>query len=189
MKFLFFDLETTGLSCNENGIHQISGCVEVDGEVKENFNYSVAPNPTLKISDEALAISNKTREEVQAYPPMNQVYKQFIDLLGKYVDKYDKKDKFFLIGYNNSSFDNQFLRNWFIQNNDKYFGSWFWPNTLDVYVLATQKLLHERNDMQDFKLKTVCKKLGIEVDELKLHDANYDIELTRKLYKIVISLN
>ena len=186
-KLVFFDLETAGLNPNENGIHQISGCIEINEEEKECFDFKVAPNPKLAISDEALKISGKTREEVLAYPPMEKIYKQFVDLLEKYVDKYDKKDKFFLVGYNNSSFDNQFLRNWFIQNNDKYFGSWFWPNTLDVYVLATQKLLDKRKDMPDFKLPTVCAEVGIPVDESRLHDAIYDIELTRKLYQIIIS--
>lgn len=61
-----------------------------------------------------------------AYPPMGEIYKQFVDLLSKYVDRYNKKDKFFLAGYNIASFDNSFLRAWFIQNGDKYFGSWFW---------------------------------------------------------------
>ncbi len=184
MKLLFFDLETAGLDPRKNGIHQISGCIEIDGLDKEYFDFKVAPNPALEISDEALKISNKTKEEVIAYPSMGIVYKQFIELLGKYVDKYDKKDKFFLVGYNNASFDNQFLREWFIQNNDIYYGSWFWPNSLDVFILATQKFLDIRCDMVDFKLKTVSKYAGIEVDESKLHDASYDIELTRKLYKI-----
>ncbi|MFA5652107.1 MAG: 3'-5' exonuclease [Candidatus Paceibacterota bacterium] len=185
MKLLFFDLETAGLSPTENGIHQISGCIEIDGVEKECFDFKVAPNPSLKISDEALRVSNKTREEVVAYPPMDVVYKQFITLLSKYVDKFDKKDKFFLVGYNNASFDNQFLREWFSQNGDKYYGSWFWPNTLDVYILATQKFLNKRCELIDFKLKTVSKCAGIEVDESRLHDAIYDIELTRNLYKIV----
>jgi len=188
-KLIFFDLETTGLNPEQNGIHQISGCIEIDGEEKECFDFKVAPNPKLDISDEALKVCNKTKEEVMAYPSMDIIYKQFVSLLEKYVDKYDKTDKFFLVGYNNSSFDNQFLRNWFIQNNDKYFGSWFWPNTLDTYILATQKLLEERSKMIDFKLNTVCSFVGIEIDESKLHDAIYDIELTRKLYKIITSKN
>jgi DNA polymerase-3 subunit epsilon len=34
----------------------------------------------------------------------------------------------------------------------------------------------------DFKLKTVCAKAGITIDESRLHDASYDIMLTRELY-------
>ena len=39
IKLLFFDLETTGLSSTENGIHQISGCIEIDGMEKEVFDF------------------------------------------------------------------------------------------------------------------------------------------------------
>ena len=185
MKLLFFDLETTGLVPTRHSIHQISGCIEINGEEKECFNFNVAPNSNMEILDDALAISNKTREEVLSYPNMNIVYKKFIELLEKYVDKYDKNDKFFLVGYNNASFDNQFLRQWFLQNNDEYFSSWFWPNSLDVYILATQKFINKRGEMPDFKLKTVCKYAGIDIDESRIHDAIYDIEITRKLYKIL----
>ena len=39
--------------------------------------------------------------------------------------------------------------------------------------------------MEDFKLKTVAKQLGIEIDESKLHDAEYDIYLTMEIHRIV----
>ena len=103
-------------------------------------------------------------------------------MLSKYCNRFDKKDKLFLCGFNNAAFDNQFLRAWFTQNGDSYFGSYFWANPLDTYVLATQYLLNERHKMLDFKLITVCKQVGIQVDESRLHDAEYDIELTRNLY-------
>lgn len=182
MKILFFDIETTGLNYWQHGIHQISGCVDIDGNCVERFDYKVQPNPKAKIDTGALAVSNVTQAQVMAYTPMAQIHAQFIALLSKYVDKYTKTDKFFLVGFNNASFDNAFLRAWFVQNNDNYFGSWFWANPLDTYVLATQKLLKQRPEMLDFKLATVCKKMGITVDDTKLHDAAYDIELTRDLY-------
>lgn len=185
MKILFFDIETTGTNFWQHGIHQISGCIEVDGIVLEKFDFKVAPNPAAKIEQEALNVGNVTLEQIKAYPPMFDVYNQFVGMLSKYCDKYNKQDKFFLCGFNNASFDNPFLRAWFVQNGDQYFGSWFWSNPLDTFILATQKLLFERHDMVDFKLKTVCKHVGIQVDESKLHDAEYDIELTRTLYYAV----
>ena len=116
---------------------------------------------------------------------MQVIYKQIIAMLGKYVDKYKKQDKFHLVGYNNAGFDNPFFRAFFTQNNDQYFGSWFWANSLDVLVLATQFLKGERSQMANFQLKTVAAFLGIEVDESRLHDAEYDIDLTMQIYDIV----
>jgi DNA polymerase-3 subunit epsilon len=39
MKYFFFDLETTGTKYWKNGIHQISGLIEIDGEIKEKFDF------------------------------------------------------------------------------------------------------------------------------------------------------
>lgn len=114
MKVLFFDLETTGTLVNRHGIHQISGMVVIDGEVRESFNFHVQPNPKADITQEALDVAGVTKEQIMAYPPMGEVYRQFVDMLAKYVDKYNRQDKFFLAGYNNASFDNQFLRAWFV---------------------------------------------------------------------------
>jgi DNA polymerase-3 subunit epsilon len=185
MKLFFFDIETTGLKHWRNGIHQISGCVEINGEVKEYFDFKVKPNPDCTIEDEALKVSNVTKETVLSYPDMKVVHGELCFLLAKYVNKFQKSDKFFLVGYNNASFDNQFLRAFFTQNGDNYFGSWFWSDTHDTMVLASLHLKEYRSTMENFQLKTVAKKLGIEVDESKLHDAQYDIELTRSIYHIV----
>lgn len=185
-KILFFDLETTGVKFWKNGIYQIGGIVDIDGEEKERFDIRVAPNPAAIIEPEALVVAGVTMEQIQGYQPMIEGYRQLVDILSKYVDKYDKKDKMFLAGFNNAAFDNQFLRAFFTQNGDKYFGSWFWPNPLDVYALSTPPLFDRRADMENFKLMTVAKEMGIEIDESKLHDATYDIELTRLIYYKVV---
>jgi DNA polymerase-3 subunit epsilon len=39
--------------------------------------------------------------------------------------------------------------------------------------------------MPDFKLKTVAKEVGLVIDESKLHDAVYDVMLTRDIYKLI----
>lgn len=183
MKQLFYDLETTGTMYWRNGIHQFSGMVVIDGEIKETFNYKVCPNPKADITEEALQVAGVSKEEILQYPPMQEVYSEFVQMLGKYVDKYDKTDKFFLCGYNNASFDNQFLRAWFVQNGDNYFGSWFWSSAIDVMVLATQALMEMRSRMLNFKLCTVAQTFGIKIEEEKLHDAMYDIYLTYEVYK------
>ena len=186
MKILFFDLETTGIRYWRNGIHQISGEIVIDGECKESFNFHVRPNPQCDVDEEALKICHVTKEQIFAYPPMEEVYKQFTQMLSKYVDKYDRSDKFFLAGYNNASFDNYFLKAFFVQNGDNYFYSWFWVNSIDVMVLATQHLLEERHKMPDFKQETVARALGIELESDKLHNSSYDIYLTREIYKRLI---
>lgn len=187
-KLFFYDLETTGVKFWKNGIHQISGCIEIDGDVKEEFNFHVKPNPACVIEDEALDVSGVTLEQINAYPDMNVVYNQIKTMLSRYVNRYDKYDKFFLVGYNNAPFDNQFFRAFFVQNNDNYFGSYFWSSAIDVMVLAANHLKSTRHTMENFKLKTVANTLGVNVDESKLHDALYDIYLTRAIYRKINGL-
>lgn len=182
MKLFYYDLETTGTNFWQHGIHEISGIIEIDGVVKEEFIFHVQPNPKAKIEQGALDVGNVTLDQIQAYPPMGEVYKKITEMLNKYVDKFDKKDKFHLVGYNNASFDNSFFRAFFVQNNDQYFGSYFWSNSIDVIVLATFFLAENRNKLKDFKLRTVAEYFGIKVEEEKLHKASYDVYLTREIY-------
>lgn len=185
LKNFYFDTETTGVKHWKNGIHQISGAIEIDGQITEHFDFKVQPFKDAIIEDEALAVSGITRQQIASYEPMQQVKSTICGMLSKYVDKYDKRDKFFLIGYNNASFDNQFLRAFFAQCNDNYFGSWFWSSPIDVMILAGEFLKKERHLMNDFKQSTVARYLEIEVDETKLHDAEYDVNLMIQIYKKV----
>lgn len=185
MKLFYYDLETTGTRFWKNGIHQISGMIEIDGEIKEQFNFKVRPYKDALIEDEALKVGNVTRDQIMAYKSMEETYQELVAMLAKYADKYNKKDKFFLVGYNNAGFDDQFFRAWFTQNRDNYFGSWFVYPGLDVAILAGQFLKTKRFSMVDFKLKTVAKELGFEIDETRLHDASYDIAITKAIYKLI----
>ena len=182
---LFFDVETTGTNHMKHSIIQLAGIIEKDGKVVEEFNYKVKPHPKAQIDDAAMAVNKKTVEETMQYPDMKDVYKSFIKMLGKYVDKYEKTDKIWLIGFNNRAFDDFFLRMFFELNGDRFIGSWFWVDTIDVLCLASQYLLTRRAQMPSFKLKRVAMELGIEVNKEGLHDALNDVRLTRQVYRIV----
>lgn len=186
LKQLFFDLETTGTDSFKHGIHQLAGAILIDGKTIETFDIKVQPNAGAVLDEEALAVSGITIDTLRTYLPILEGYNQFTTMLGKHVNKFDKTDKFFLCGYNNASFDNQFLRRWFDHCNDKYFGSWFHSNCLDVLVLASEHLKNVRHTMPNFQLKTVAKQMGIDVDESKLHDAMYDIHLTVSIYDLIV---
>lgn len=183
MKYFYYDLETTGLNYWKHGIHHISGIIEIDGNVVDKINLRVQPHRKAALDNDALKVGKVTRDMFKNFTPFNDAYKYLTYTLSRYCDKYDKKDKFHLVGYNNSSFDNDFLKAFFVQNGDKYFNSYFWIDSLDVMVLASNKLKKVRHLMPDFKLPTVAKRLKIQVDGSKLHDAEYDIQLTRQIFK------
>lgn len=185
---VFFDVETTGVNPKLHCIHQIAGLIEVDGEIVEQFDIKARPHPKAKIEPEALKICGVTEAQLMKYPPFETAYKKLILILSKYIDKFDTKDKAHLVGFNNRFFDDVFLRVFFELNNDLYIGSWFYTDSLDCIVLASQYLLERRANMPNFKQMSVAKELGIVVDKAKLHDAFYDVQLTRQIYRLVTNL-
>jgi DNA polymerase III subunit epsilon len=185
----FYDLETTGLNYKQHCIHQLAGIIEIDGQVVEEFDYKMAPHPKAKVEKEALDKGRVTEDQVKAYPDQKIMFLKFKQMLNKYIDPYNPKQKAHLVGFNNRFFDDPFLRMWFELNGDQFIGSWFWNDTLDALVLASQYLLHRRADMPSFKQSRVAKELGLDVDEGKLHDALYDVQLARGIYRIVTGLD
>lgn len=182
MKIIYLDTETTGIVCPESGLIQLAGAIEIDGEVVERFNFQVRPFPKDVVSNEALTINGVTDRELALRDRPGRVFSMFLSLLERYVDRFERSDKFHLVGYN-ARFDAEHLRAWFEKNGDKYFGSWFWHPAVDVMNFAATVLMGQRPDMGNFKLATVAEALGIPVDEEKIHDASYDIELTRLIFR------
>ncbi len=184
-KLLFYDLETVGTDYWRHSIHQLSGAIVIDGEVKERFDLKIRPHESSIVDDTALKVCNVTLEEIRAYPHRTEQFEAFLAIIKRYIDPYDPTDKFFLAGYNNSGFDDKFLRTWFTLENNDYFGTWFWSNPIDVFVMAGQYLLPVRHLMPSFKLSRVSKYLGIDVQDDLLHNSQYDITLTMRIYDIV----
>ena len=183
MKIFYYDVETCGLNPRQHSIHQLSAIIEVDGVVVETLDYKIAPHPKSKIESAALAVCHVTEERIRAYPEPSVQFHRLKAVLSKYIDVFDKKDKFYRCGFNNAAFDNEFLRVFFDLNGDNSHFSMFHPESLDVMVLATHYLAPLRANMPSFKLHRVAKTLGIPVDKERLHDAIYDVELTREIYK------
>lgn len=182
IKKLFIDTETTGTNSKTCAIHQLAGCIEIDGEVKEYFDIKMQPFKGAEIDKYALEVSHVSIEEIFNYDD-NQFegYLAFRRLLEQYVDKFNPQDKFFIIGYN-VQFDIGFLYEFFKRQGDNYLFSLCWGNHIDIETLATEKLIEKRHLMSDFKLMTVAKELNIIIEEEKLHNAEYDIFITRECY-------
>jgi DNA polymerase-3 subunit epsilon len=179
MKTIYIDTETTGLNNRTCAIWQLAGIIK-DGSVTEEFNFLIAPHEkadftTFKYED----LKTPSKEVMLSYTPHTEIYKQFISLLDKYVDRYDSSDKFHVIGYN-VQFDVDFLRNFFARNNDEYFGSWFWHPPIDVMYLASAVLAGERSLLPNFRLSSVYEYVFNETFP-DAHDAMADIKATEKL--------
>jgi DNA polymerase-3 subunit epsilon len=184
----FIDVETGGLEPGTCALLQIAGIIEYtkDGKrLDESFNFHIKPFDADQCNPKALAVNNLTKEQINGFESPSTVHDKLLLLWEKFVDKYDKRDKMFFIGYNSHSFDMPFVREFFRKCGDKYFGSWFHYPSIDVMILAAEHLKENRRWFPDFKLMTVADRLGIKCDSSKFHDALYDIEITREIYRKV----
>lgn len=184
---VYYDVESTGLNEYKHSIHQIAGIIDINDEIVDEFDYKVKPHPKALIEDAALATCKVTKEQIMGYPDMKIVHKELTNQLGEYIDKFNPKEKAWLIGFNNRFFDDRFITAWFKQTGDQFIASWFYWG-LDAQALSAQYLMNRRVNMPSFKLPRVAKELGLVVEEDKLHDAKYDVSLTREIYRIVTGL-
>lgn len=184
-KIFYLDLETTGKLFWKNGIHQIAGAIEIDGEVVKRFNFKVRPMVGVKIDIEALCVCGVTWEELNAYTTPNIVFAQIIQMLETYVNKFDPTDKFFICAYNGAAFDKPFFRAFFVQNGNEYFETYFHAPCIDVFCLAANRIAENGTYTPKFTQKAVCEYFHIDLDKTKLHDGNYDVGLAYQLYQIL----
>lgn len=117
----------------------------------------------------------------------SNIYNNLISTLDKHINRFDPKDKFHFIAYN-AKFDSEFIRELFNKNKNKFYGSYFYQVPVDVLNLVAYKFMLRKKDIENMKLSTVARELGLKVDEKRLHDALYDVTLTNRLYKILIKL-
>lgn len=186
-KELFLDTETTDLGPNA-AIVQIAGIIVVDDEVKEEFNIKLRPHIGAVINEEALKVTGLTKEEINSYENSFIGMMNFERTLSKYVDKYDKNDKFILIGQN-TIFDFEKLIQFYKRINNPYLGSFInFKTYLDtLHIVKTLQYIGKLPQLENNKLSTWCEYFNIELGD-NAHDALADIRATRELFIKVIDL-
>lgn len=178
-KILYFDVETTGLNALQNDIIQLSGIVEIGGEVKDEFNFKMQPFSYENISAEALEANGLSVEKIKTFPTPQDTHKSFCKVLEKWCNKFDRSDKFYPAGYN-VKFDIDFLAKFFLKNEDNYLGSWINWHALDALPFLYAMDFKGEIALPNCKLSTICEHFKI---ELTAHDALSDVRAARELIK------
>lgn len=185
---MFIDLETTGLFPWLHAPWQIAAIL-VDGATFESlatFESRVRVWKDTPIDPKAQEMSGLTETELrEGLPEQPVVHKKFTDFLKLRVDPFNKRDKYIFGGYN-ANFDQQFLRKWFRNLGDNYFGSYFFSPPLDVMSLAIADLYPRRSEMINFRLETVAKAYGLEANPEDYHEAMFDVEITVKIFRAIM---
>lgn len=186
-KIIFIDTETGGVNPEKAALIQLSGIIRIDKKDVEKFNFYIKPFENSEVTEKALEVQGRTLEELKTdkYVEEKEVYKQFINLLDKYIDKYDRTDKFIVAGYN-VRFDVDILKAFFQRHGNNFLFSYLDSSMLDpLYSIRLLQIAEILPILENNKLETWCKHFGI---ELKAHDSLEDIEATKKLIGKLISL-
>jgi len=180
-KVLYFDVETTGLDALRCSIVQLAGIIDVDGVEKERFNIFMRPFENSEISQEALNVIGKTKEEINSYGCPKKGYNKFKEICLKYVNKFDGKDKLCLVGHN-LSFDFDFLVKHAQKCDDRYLGSFisFMDHLCTLKTVQTLKFVDRFPPTKNNKLNTLCEECKIELGD-GAHNAFNDVIATKKL--------
>ena len=186
MKLLYLDCETAGLDPKKNPIIQISGIIEIDGEITREFDFRLRPLPSDLIEDKALEVNHTTREQLQDPDRLEPIeaYKKLKSIFLTHIDRYDKEDKLYLVGQN-VHFDYGFLLELWKRQGDDYLGSFIHYHKIDLIALTCALRLAGKigavteKPLRSMKLSALCDYFGL--GEQK-HDSLDDIRKTREIF-------
>ena len=180
-KRIFIDTETTSEDQKRAGVFQIAGIIEYE-KICEQFDFHCNIFDGDLVEDSAFKTNEMSIEKIMKFPDPVSVFQQFIGLLSKHVDRYNKNDKFTAIGYF-SEFDAQILRNWFKKNRDDFFGSYFWHPWIDVAQLAAYVYQEDRDIFPNFRLGTIAYAMALvnDKEDKILHNALIDAKITQQM--------
>jgi len=182
MKTLFFDVETTGTRAETHDIIQFAGIIQQNDHFEE-FNFKIKPRNFDDIDQRALDVNGITKEQLEKYPEAQGVYKEIVTMFDKYINKFDRNDKFIVCGYN-VRFDINFLNAFFKKSGNEYLFSYLSPVHIDPYPVLQFMQGNGLIKIENLQLETVCKHFGIEIENA--HDAMADIEATKKLNNYIL---
>lgn len=184
LKKIYFDCETTGIDPKKHALIQLAGIIVIDGIEQESFNFLMAPFPHQEVEAEALEVNGVTQEDLLSFPQPKIVFDELIKRMSRYVNRYNTKDKFHFVAYN-SPFDSEFVRAFFENCGDKYYGSWFWTPDHCLMRWAAHRLAPVRHELSNFRLETVARRMGIDAESMDLHDAYTDIRLAMQIEQLL----
>lgn len=161
--YVVFDLETTGISCDTDGVVEIAAVKVVAGEIVDEFSELV--NPEMPISYFASQVSGITDDMVADCPTFDEVLERFLDFIGDSV----------LAGHNIHTFDMKFIQ----RDAEKYFGKVIGNDYIDTLQIARLYL----PEMEHHKLTDLAEHYGIDTDGA--HRALNDCRMNQKVFELL----
>ena len=195
MRFLWLDVETTGLEVSDSAPFQIAFILVENGTFINSELFFLNPlSETIKYHEEAGKIHGYSEEQIRSFEPESvQVQKiaAYLDKSCSLRDECGIKDERLIIAGYNVGFDVKHLTA-LMERNGFDMDFYFTGQIADVYEQVKQAGIQKVLPyLPNRKLPTVAKHLGIELENA--HDALADITATRgvalKLHKMGVKLH
>lgn len=188
-KILFIDTLATGLNPEKCAIYRLGGifCEEnASGIVeKQRFDICVRPFETARIMENSLWTGGVTRSMLIYFPEQSDAFNDFFRLINENINLRNAKDKLYIAGFNVSSFDIPFIKNWFARNSNQRFRDCFYVQTLDIMSLAAFALINDRDNMPDFHLGTAARFLGVNPENGGYNSCLDNAQTCLEMYKVL----
>lgn len=159
--YVVFDLETTGISCYNDQVVEISAVKVSKGQVVEEFTSLV--NPKCPIPYRASMVNGITDEMVKDAPAFDKVLADFLGFIGDHV----------LVGHNIHTFDMKFI----YRDCEKFWGKVPENNYVDTLSLARMCLA----ELGHYKLTDLSEYYGVSTKGA--HRALNDCRMNQIIYE------
>ena len=159
--YVLFDLETTGVSCQNDEVVEISAVKVQGGEVVDEFSTLV--NPGIPIPYYASEINGITDDMVADSPNFREALGQFLEFAGDFI----------LVGHNIHTFDMKFMQ----RDTEKYFGKLIGNDYIDTLQIARIYL----PELDHHTLSDLAYHYGIDTDGA--HRALNDCRMNQQVFE------
>lgn len=158
--YVIFDIETTGLSPDDNAVIELSAIKVSNGKVVDEFSELI--NPCMHIPYQISSITGITDDMVEDAPTVETVLKDFITFIGNNV----------LVGHNIKNFDFKFIQ----RDALRYFGKKIPNDYVDTLIVANRYLPEVKNR----SLENLSSHYGISYEGA--HRALADCYINKQVY-------
>lgn len=189
MKFMWCDIETTGLDPKNAGPFQVAFIFvsnqklndkPVRDETTRVFYLNPFDIPGIEYNEESAKVHGYSKETIESFEKSEVIVKKIDEFLKTSLE-FRQNEPMFFCGYNSKEFDWNHLVSLFNHwglNFEKY----FFPQKLDVFDQVKKAgSMRKLPYLENRKLVTVAKFLGVSLENA--HDALGDIEATREVAK------
>jgi DNA polymerase III subunit alpha, Gram-positive type len=165
--YVAFDLETTGLSINDDRIIEF-GAVKIEhGMITQSMNILINPGPDFTISNKIASLTGIKPSMVAKKPQIKEVLPSILSFI---------KDS--ILVTHNAAFDIGFLNEALINHG--------YPKLVNPVIDTLALSRHYYHDSSSHRLGSLARKVEVNYDEDKAHRAEYDARILAEIWNVLL---